>query len=105
MATIYGRILNGYKFKNHIIFSASFYMIIEEDQNIDESEVFNILKINQISTEIDVENIDVKSQLKHQKQIQETKDSGWIFDKINSMKIRFYRETGELKGSRYAKVR
>ena len=40
----------------------------------------------------------LKSQLEHQIQIQETKESGWIFDKINSMKIRFYK-TGELNGS------
>ena len=34
-------------------------------------------------------NIDVKSQVEHQIQNQEAKDSGWIFDKINSMRIRF----------------
>ena len=38
--------------------------------------------------------------LEHQIQIQETKELGWIFDKINSMKISFY-ETGELNGSSY----
>ena len=30
-ATIYGRLINQYKFKNHIILSASFYKINEED--------------------------------------------------------------------------
>ena len=50
--------------------------------------------------ESDINNIDVKSQLKHQVQYQETKESGWIFDKISSMKIRFYK-TGEIKRSKY----
>ena len=35
-------------------------------------------------------------------QIQETKDSGWIFDENNSLKIGFYK-TGELKSSSYVK--
>ena len=54
------------------------------------------LNINHNITECDVENVDVKSQLEHQ--IQETKISGWVFDKGNSMKIKFY-ETVELNGS------
>ena len=54
-------------------------------------------------TESDSDNIDVESQLEHQIQIQETKESGWIFDKINSMKIKFH-ITGELNGSSYVKI-
>ena len=55
-------------------------------------------------TESDIHNIDVNSQLEHQIQIQETKESGWMIDKINSMKIRF-RKIGELNGSSYVKRR
>ena len=62
--------------------------------------IFN-LNNNQHLTETDNNNIDVNSQLEHQ--IQETKESGWIFDKTNSMKIRFYR-TGELNGSSNIKI-
>ena len=36
-----------------------------------------------------IDKIEIKYQLGHQIQIQETRESGWIFDKINSMKIRF----------------
>ena len=85
------------------MFSASFYRIDEEDKRSDEIELFNILNNNHNLTETDINNIDVKSQLKHQFQIQETKESGWIFDKINSMKKRFYK-TGELNGSSYVKI-
>ena len=46
MATIYARLINQYKPKYHIIFSASFYKIIEEDQRSDESELFNNLNID-----------------------------------------------------------
>ena len=61
------------------------------------------MNINNNKTETDIAKIDVKSQLEHQIQIQETKESGWIFDKCNLRKIRFYK-TGELDGSSYVKV-
>ena len=103
MATIYARLINQYKFKYHILFSASFYKNNEEDQRSDEIELFINLKINNILTQTDINNIDVKSQLEQQIQVQETKKSGWFFDKINAMKIRFYK-TDELNGSSYVKI-
>ena len=102
-ATIYARLTNQYKFKYHILFSASFYKINEEDQRSDEIELFTNLNINNNLTETDINNIDVESQLEHQIQVQETKEPRWIFDKINSMKIRFYK-TEELNGSSYVKI-
>ena len=59
--------------------------------------------INHNLTETDTNNIDVKSPLKHQIQQKETKNSGWRFDKINSMTIYFYK-TGELNGSIFVKI-
>ena len=102
LATIYARLMNQYKFKDHIIFSASFYKINEEDQRRDEIEIFISLNINNNLTENDFDKIDIKPQLEHHIQIQETKKSGWIFDKINSMKIGVYK-TGELNGLSYVK--
>ena len=61
------------------------------------------MNVNHNLKEVDIDNIDVISQLEHQVEIQETKESGRIFDKINSMKIRFYK-TGELNGLSYAKT-
>ena len=89
--------------KNHILFSASFYRIIEEDQWSDEPEKFRTLNINHNLTKSDFDNTDVKSQLENQIQIQETKESVWIFDKTNSLKIKFYK-TGELNDSSYVKI-
>ena len=102
MATIYATLINQFKFKYHIFFSASFYKINEEDQRSDEIELFVNLIINNNLTESDNNNIDVKSQLELQIQIQETKESGRIFDKINSIKLSFHK-TGKLNGASYVK--
>ena len=63
MATIYARLINQYKINYHILFSASFHKVNEEDQRSDEFELFINLNINNNLTEIDISNIDVKSQL------------------------------------------
>ena len=54
-------------------------------------------------TESDIDNIDVTSQLEQQIQNQVMKESGWIFDKVNSMKLSFYKST-ELDGTPYVKI-
>ena len=99
----YTRLMNQYKFKDHSFFSASFYKINEEDHRSDEIELFFNLNNNQNLTESDINKINVKSQLDYQVQLQETKESGWIVDEINSLKLRFYK-TGESSGSIYVKI-
>ena len=54
-------------------------------------------------TESDIDKINVRSQLEQQIQNQEMKESGWIFDKINSMKLSIYKST-ELDGTSYVKI-
>ena len=103
LSVIYARIINQYKFKYHTIFSASFYKIKEEDQRDSEIELYMNLKNIHNLTESDIDNIDVRSKIEHQIQIQEAKDSGWIFDKINSMKISF-NKTEEINGTSYVKI-
>ena len=103
MSVIYARLINQYKFKYHTFFSASFYKINEEDQRNNHIELYINLKIINNLTESDINNIDIRSQLEDQIQMQELKDSGWIFDKINSMKISFYKTT-ELNGTSYVKI-
>ena len=80
MATIYARLINRYKFKYHILIPASFYKIIEEDQRSGEIELIINLKIINNLTKNDIDMIDIKSHLEHQIHVQETKDSGWVFD-------------------------
>ena len=60
-----------------------------DDRRSDEIELLTILKIKQKLEVSDINNVDAKSQIDHQTQIQETKDSGWIFDNNNSMRIEF----------------
>ena len=103
LSVIYARLINQNKFKYHTLFSASFYKINEEDQRYNEIELYMNLKINNNLTESDIDNIDIRSQFEHQIQIQETKESGWIFAKINSMKLSFYKTT-ELNGTSYVKI-
>ena len=103
LSVIYARLINQYKFKYHTLFSASFYEINEEDQRDNEIELYINLKINHNLTESDIDNIDVTSQLEQQIQNQEMKEFGWIFDKINSMKLSFYKST-ELDGTSYVKI-
>ena len=103
LSVVYARLINQYKFKYHTLFSASLYKINEEDQRDNEIELYINLKINKNLTESGIDNIDIRSQLEQQIQVQETKESGWIFDKINSMKISFYKTT-ESDGSSYVKI-
>ena len=103
LSVIYAKLLNQYKFKYHTLFSASFYKINEEDQRNNEIELYINLNRNHNLTESDIDNIDVRSQLEHQIQNQEMKESGWTFDKINSMKISFYKTT-EMNGTSYVKI-
>ena len=103
LSVIYARLINHYKFKYHTLFAASFYKINEEDQRDNHIEFYLNLKINNNLTESDIANIDIRSQLEHQIQMQELKDSGWIFDKINSMKISFYKTT-KMNGTSYVKI-
>ena len=82
LCVIYARLLNQFKFKYHTFFSAGFYQIIEEDQRNFETELVINLNINHNLTESDIDIIVVGSQLEQQIQIQETKESGWILDKL-----------------------
>ena len=103
LSVFYARLINQNKFKYHTLFSASFYKINEEDQRNNENELYIKLKNKHNLTESDIDNIDVRSQLEHQIQSQAMNESGWIFDKLKSMKISFYKST-ELNGTSYVKI-
>ena len=60
------------------------------------------MNFNHNLTESDLDKIDVRSPLEHQIQQQEMKDSGWRFNKKNSMTVYFYK-TGELNASNFVK--
>ena len=103
LSVIYARLINQYKFRYQTVFSARFDKQDEDDQLLDETELFINLNINQNLIQSDLIKIDIRSPLEHQIQQQEMKNSGWRFDKINSMTIYFYK-TNEMNGSNYVKI-
>ena len=103
LSLIYARLINQYKFRYQTVFSARFDKQNEDNQVLDETELFINLNINHNLTQTDIDEIDIKSPLEHQIQQQEMKDSGWRFDKINSMTVYFYK-TIELNVSNYVKI-
>ena len=103
MSIIYPRLINQYKFRYQLVFSARFDKQDEDGQFIDETELFINLNINQNLTQSDLANINITFPLERQIQQQEMKDSGWRFDKFYSMTIYFYK-TNEMNGSNYIKI-
>ena len=94
----YARLINQYKFKYQTVFSARFDKQNEDIQLLDESDLFINFHVNHNLTQSDLDNIDIRSPLEHQNQLQGMKDCGWRFDRINSMTVYFYK-TGEVNGS------
>ena len=77
LAVIYARLINQYKFNYQTVFSARFDKQDEENQVLDETELFVNLNINHKLIQSDLDNIDVVSQLDYQILQQEMKGSGW----------------------------
>ena len=106
MSTIYATLINQinqYKYKNHLLFSARFHKIKDKDQKSAEIELHINLNNNLNLIESDDDNIDIKSQLEQQNRNEQTKESGWLLYRVNSMRSTFVK-TGELNGSSYMEV-
>ena len=97
LAMIYARLINQYKFRYQTVFSARFDQQDGDGELLDETELFINLNINHNLTQSDLDKINIISPLEFQIQQQEMKDSGWRFDKINSMTVYFYK-TNEMNG-------
>ena len=81
--------MNQNKFKYQTVFSARFDKQDEDGQILDEIELNKDSNIYHNLTESDLDNIKVRFALEEQSQNQEMKDSGWRFDKIDSMTVDF----------------
>ena len=66
MSIIYARLINQYKFRYQVVFSARFDKQVEDDQLLDETELFINLNINQNLTQIDLDNINITFPLERQ---------------------------------------
>ena len=100
LSIIYSRLINQYNFRYQTVFLARFDKQDEDGLLLDEIELFINLNINQNLTQSDIDNINITFPLDRQIQQQEMKDSGWRFDKFNSMTVYFYK-TNDLDGSNY----
>ena len=100
MANIYANIVNQYIFKYQISFLALFKKYGEEGEITSQIELPNILTITGNLTQSDLYNIDIQWVLENRIQNIEMKESGWNYQKITSMSIKFY-ETGILYESSY----
>ena len=87
LSVIFVRLITQYKLKYQTVFSAMFDEQDEDNQVLDETELFINLNINHNLTESDLDKIDIKSPLEFEIQAQEMKDSSWRFGKINSMTV------------------
>ena len=100
LSVIYARLINQFFLNITLYFQRAFIKVMKK---IKEIMKFNHLNINHNLTESEIDIIDFRYQLEQQIQIQETKESGRIFDKNNSKKILFYK-FGELNGSSYVEI-
>ena len=66
MAIIYARLINQYKFNYQTVFSERFDKQDENNQVLDETEMFINLNKNHNLAESDLDEIDIKSQLEYQ---------------------------------------
>ena len=103
LSDFYAGSMNQNEFNYQTVFSARFDKQDENNQVLDETELFTNLNINHNLTETDIDKIDIISQLKQQIQIEETKKSGWRFDKNNSMTWCF-NKTVEVNGRSYTEI-
>ena len=91
MPQIYAGLLNQYKCKHQKVFSVSYDKQDADEQILDEIDWPSNLNINRKLTQSYIDNIDCRSELEQMYQSQESKISGWRFDKINSMTKYFYK--------------
>ena len=103
MAHIYAKFINQYKFKYQLSFMLLFYKFEEDGDIRKEAEMAITLNMTNNLTQSEIDNINIQWNVEARKQNLEMKESGWIFQRVNSMTISFY-NTGNMDGSSYIKV-
>ena len=103
MSQIYANFINQYKFKYQLSFMLLFYKFEEDDDIRKEAEMSINLNMTNNLTQSEIDNVDIQWGLESRKQNIEMQESGWVFQRINSMTISFY-NTGNMDGSSYVKI-
>ena len=103
MTHIYAKFINQYKFKYQLSFMLLFNKFEEDGDIRKEAEmVVNLNMVNNL-TQSEIDNVDIQWDLEARKQNLEMRESGWHFQRVNSMTISFY-NTGYMDGSSYVKI-
>ena len=103
MAHIYAKFINQYKFKYQLSFMLLFYKYEEDGDIRKEAEMTITLNMINNLTQSEIDNANIQWEVEARKQNLEMKESGWHFQRVNSMTISFY-NTGNMDGSSYIKV-
>ena len=103
MAHIYAKFINQYKFKYQLSFMLLFYKFEEDGDIRKEAEMTVTLNMTNNLTQSEIDNVDIQWDLEARKQNLEMRESGWNFQRVNSMTISFY-NTGNMDGSSYIKL-
>ena len=100
---IYAKFVNQYKFKYQISFMLLFCKFEEDGDIRKEAEMTVNLNMTNNLTQSEIDNVDIQWDLEARKQNIEMRESGWDFQRVNSMTISFY-NTGNMDGSSYVKI-
>ena len=103
MSHIYAKFINQYKFKYQLSFMLLFYKFEEDGDIRKEAEMTINLNMTNTLTQSEIDNVNVQWDLEARKQNLEKQESGWVFQRVNSMTISYY-NTGNMDGSSYVKV-
>ena len=103
MSHIYAKFINQYKFKYQLSFMLLLYKFEEEGDIRKEAEMpINLIMTNNL-TQSEIDNVNIQWDLEPRKQNIEMQESGWIFQRVNSMTISYY-NIGNMDGSSYVKI-
>ena len=103
LSHIYAKFINQYKFKYQLSIMLLFYKFEEDGDIKKEAEMpINLIMTNNL-TQSEIDNVNIQWDLETRKQNLEMRESGWVFQRVNSMTISFY-NTGNMDGSSYVKV-
>ena len=98
MAHIYAKFINQYKFKYQLSFMLLFNKFEEDGDIRKEAEmVVNLSMVNNL-TQSEIDNANIQWEVEARKQNLEMRESGWHFQRVNSITISFY-NTGSMDGS------
>ena len=103
MSHIYAKFIYEYKFKYQLSFMLLFYKFEEYGDIKKEAEMTVNLNMTNNLTQSEIDNVNIQWDLEARKQNLEMQESGWVFQRVNSMTISFY-NTGNMDGSSYVKL-